>query len=74
METPKVVIIKSSYTEAQKRAIATYRAKNKERMTEYSRKKAKEWYEANRDAHNKKCLERYYAKKKAKDGELAKEL
>ena len=50
------------------------RSKGKEAWTEYSRKKAKEWYEANRDAHNKKCLERYYAKKKAKDEELAKEL
>ena len=63
-QNPKVIIIRSSYTEAQKRAIQKYREKNKQKILEKQRETSKKWYEKNQDTHREKALERYHNNKK----------
>lgn len=60
----KIIIIRSSYTEAQKRAIMKYREKNREKILEKQRETSKKWYEKNQDTHREKVLERYHNNKK----------
>jgi len=66
-QDPKVIIIRSSYTEAQKRAIMKYREKNREKILEKQRENSKKWYEKNQDTHREKVLERYHNKKRKID-------
>lgn len=69
-EKPKVIIIRSSYTEAQKRATKKWREKNKQAVLEKQREISKIWYEKNQDTHREKALERYHNNKKRKSDEL----
>jgi len=66
-QDPKVIIIRSSYTEAQKRAIQKYREKNKQKILEKQRETSKKWYEKNQDTHREKALERYHNNKRMRE-------
>lgn len=66
-QNPNVIIIRSSYTEAQKRAIKKYREKNKEKILEKQRENSKKWYEKNQDTHREKALQRYHNNKRKLD-------
>lgn len=57
------VIVKSSYTEAQKRANQKWRAKNIEKTREYARKYAKKNYEKNKEILREKARLNYHKKK-----------
>lgn len=69
-QDPNVIIVRSSYTEAQKRAIQKYREKNKEKILEKQRENSKKWYEKNQDTHREKALQRYHDNKKRKSDEI----
>ncbi len=65
-QEPKVIIVRSSYTEAQKRATKKWREKNKQIVLEKQREISKKWYEKNQDTHREKALQRYHDNKKRK--------
>jgi hypothetical protein len=66
-QNPNVIIVRSSYTEAQKRAIKKYREKNKEKILEKQREISKKWYDKNQDTHREKALQRYHNNKRKSD-------
>lgn len=70
MDTKEVLIIKTSYTDAQKRATAKYRSNNKEKVNEQRKK----YYQTRKasDPHfleykRTKAKEYYYRKKSSKE-------
>jgi len=65
-QEPKVIIVRSSYTEAQKRDTKKWREKNKQIVLEKQREISKKWYEKNQDTHREKALQRYHDNKKRK--------
>ena len=60
---PNIVIVKSSYTESQKRANIKWRAKNIEKSRAYARKYAKNNYEKNKEKLKEKARINYHKKK-----------
>ena len=60
---PNIVIVKSSYTESQKRANIKWREKNIEKSRAYARKYAKNNYEKNKEKLKEKARINYHKKK-----------
>ena len=58
-----IVIVKSSYTESQKRANKKWRENNIEKTRAYARKYAKNNYEKNKEKLKEKARINYYKKK-----------
>ena len=58
-----IVIVKSSYTESQKRANIKWRENNIEKTRAYARKYAKNNYEKNKEKLKEKARLNYYKKK-----------
>ena len=63
MEPEPVVVNRSSYTEAQKRANQKWRKNNIEKCRAYARKYAKKNYEKNKKILREKSRLHYYRKK-----------